>query len=358
MNTLECNPPQADTAADRLRLLIVVTWKEEGEWYLYRQLMTHYRCVEVLQPRRDSGPWPKCAAALAGRLTPALLALRAFSRRKHFDTVCSWCMPVGVCYGLLNRLFGDRGAPRHILRDFHVSVVRTDWRYRLRIALLRWALPGIDAVLCTSRQEEMLYADTFAIAPRRISFFPDVPPSQFLNVQATATVSNYIFAYGNSDRDFDTLLEAVKGLGHDTVILSQQFTPRRAVPAGVRIVSRRVSMREMQEMIQAAAVVVVPLEHYRVAAGQNSMLEAMALGRPVIVTENFATREYASHGHTVLFCPAGDATQMAQLIRQVFEDRNEAEAMAARAHEATAVMLDRQVELFADILRQHGCTHE
>lgn len=351
MNALQHKIPPSNASDGHLRLLLVVTWKEEGEWYLYRQLTARCRCVEVLQPGHDAGRCPKWAAALARRLTPALLAIRAFARRRRFDAVYSWSMPVGTCYGLLNRLFGCSGAPPHILRDFHVSLMRTDWRYRLRIALLRLALPGIDELLCTSREEAALYEKMFALPAGRVSFFPDVPPSQFLTVQTAAPVSDYIFACGNSDRDFDTLLAAVEGLGYDTVILSQHFTPQRPLAKGVQILAHTISMQAMQELIQQAAVVVVPLEHYRVAAGQNSLLEAMALGRPVIVTENFATREYAVHGDTALLCPAGDVARMAQLLRQVFEDRDAAEAMAARARKATEEMLDRQVELFIDSVR-------
>jgi hypothetical protein len=357
MDTLEGKLPSVDTATERLRIALVVTWKEEGEWYLYRQLITRCRCVEVLQPGRGAGHYPKWAAVLAGRLAPALLALRAFARRRNFDAVCSWSLPVGVCYGLLNGLLGGRVAPRHILRDFHINMVRNDWQYRLRIAVLRLALPGIDELLCTSREEASLYEKMFNLAPGRVKFFPDVPPSQFLTVRTVAPVSDYIFACGNSDRDFGTLLAAVEGLGYDTVILSQQFTPLRPLPVGVRILAHRISMQAMQELIQQAAVVVVPLEHYRVAAGQNSLLEAMALGRPVIVTENFATREYAVHGDTALLCPAGDTARMAQLLRQVFEDRDAAEAMAARARKATEEMLDRQVELFIDSVR-HICAEQ
>lgn len=340
MDTMKHNHPET---IGRLRLLLVVTWEEKGEWYLYQRLKECCRSVEVVHPHQSRD-----------RLTPVLLALRAFARRGNVDAVCSWSLPVGVCYGLLNRLLRSRKAPRHILRDFHLNLMRADWRYRLRLAFLRLALPGIDVLLCTSREEAALYQKMFALAPGRVSFFPDAPPSQFLTVKSVGPVSDYVFAYGNSDRDFDTLLAAAEGLDHDTVILSQQYKPVRSLSAGVRILSHRISLQAMQELIQQAAVVVVPLEHYRVAAGQNSLLEAMALGRPVIVTENFATREYAEHGRTALLCPPGDAARMAELLRQVFEDRQAAETMAARAREAAAEMLDRQVELFIDSIR-HAC---
>jgi glycosyltransferase involved in cell wall biosynthesis len=333
-----------------LRLLLTVTWQEQGEWYLYRRLKERCQNVRVIHARGGAGP----GSRLMARLTPVLLALKAFAGRGNVDVVCSWSMPVGVCYGLLNRLLQRRTAPRHILRDLHINMVRTDWRYRLRLAVLRYALPGIDTLLCTSREEESLYARMLGIEPERIAFFPETAPSQFIFAQNAAMPSDYVFACGNSDRDFDTLLAAVDGLGHATIILSQQYRPRRALPAGVQILSHRVSVQKMQGLIQGAAVVVVPLEHTRVAAGQNSLLEAMALGRPVIVTDNFATREYVVHGQTALLCPAGNAAHMSAHLRRIFEDREAAEAMGTRARAAAASMLDEQVRLFFDILHRYG----
>jgi hypothetical protein len=352
------NKPSMNSAADsfegctRLKLLLLVTWKEEGEWYLYRQLKARLQSVEVLQPFFFSKAWPGFMAMLAAFFAPVYITLLAFARRTRFDAVFSWSMRMGVCYGILNRLFGSSVSARHILRDFHINPLRTDWRYRLRLALLRFALPGIDAILCTSRQEERQYAEQLAISPDRSCFFPDVPPSQFLKVHAARSVSDYIFACGNSDRDFKTLIGAVKVHEHPTVILSQQFRPREPLPATVRLISHRVSAQELQDLILGARAVVVPLEHFQVAAGQNSMLEAMALGRPVIVSENVATLEYARHGDTAFFFPAGDAARLAQLVQQVFADPDMAEAMGRGAHESVRRLLDEQVRMFLDIARR------
>ena len=61
MDTLKGKLPMTDTLTERLRLLLVVTWKEEGEWYLYRRLTARCRCVEILQPARGTGHYPKCS---------------------------------------------------------------------------------------------------------------------------------------------------------------------------------------------------------------------------------------------------------------------------------------------------------
>ena len=344
--------PDSRAGCARLKLLLLVTWKEEGQWYLYRQLKKRLQRIEVLQPFFFSKAWPRCIGKLAVHLAPVYMSLSALVRRKRYDAVFSWSMRMGVCYGVLNRLFGGSAHPVHILRDFHVNMVRTDWRYRLRLAVLRFALPGIDAILCTSRREERLYTEKFAIAPGRICFFPDVPPSQFLHARSEPAVADYIFAYGNSDRDFDTFIEAVRVLGLHAIILSQKFLPQKPLPANVVLIDRAVSVEQLQDLLSAARAVVVPLGHFDVAAGQNSMLEAMALGRPVIVSENFATLEYARHGDTALFFPAGDAVCLAQLVQQVFADPETAETMGGKAQASVRRLLDEQVRMLLDIARR------
>jgi len=335
-----------------LSLLIMITWKEEGEWYLYRALAERCRAVEILQPFRPRGVWARFLGRVSAGLASLCLPLRAVARRKRFDFVLSWSMRMGVWYGILNRVCGREGAPPHILRDFHVNLVRRDWRYRLRLRLLRFALPGIDGVLCTSREEARLYAELFGIPPGRICFFPDVPPSQFLAMPPAEAVSDYVFAYGNSDRDFETLIEAVRVLPLEVVILSQQFAPSTPLPGNVRLLTETVSVDRLTDLIRSARLVVLPLQHHDVAAGQNSMLETMALGRPLIVASNLATREYAQDGVSALYFPPGDALALRSVLQDAGARAAAMEAMGKRAHDGVKALLDDQVALLCDILER------
>lgn len=65
----------------------------------------------------------------------------------------------------------------------------------------------------------------------------------------------------------------------------------------------------------------------------NSILEAMALGVPVIATNTGGNQELAQNGHTGLLVPADDVTVLSQAIAGVLEAPDEAAAMAQRARE-------------------------
>ncbi|MFP5213652.1 MAG: glycosyltransferase family 4 protein [Acidobacteriota bacterium] len=334
-----------------MRLAILVTWKEEGRWQLYRFLAERVRQVRVFQPYLCGGIGGRMLNGLSARLCAFYLPLSAFRGRKRFDVVLSWSTRMGVVYGLLNRFSGvGSSAPKHIVRDFHINLVRKDWKYRLRLALLRLAVPGIDLFLCTSTEEEAIYCELLGVKPERMVFFPDAPPTNFLRSEAKRSPGDYLFAYGNSDRDFDTLVEAVRPLGLKCRILSQAYRPKGALPPNVELIAHRVTEEELIGLIASSRLVVLPLKDYLVAAGQNTMLETMALRCPLVVSANPATREYGREGETALFCEPGDVEGLGRCIGQMLEDPGRAEAMGARGREAVSGLIERQIDMLWDIL--------
>ncbi|MDQ7830687.1 MAG: glycosyltransferase [Desulfovibrionaceae bacterium] len=101
---------------------------------------------------------------------------------------------------------------------------------------------------------------------------------------------------------------------------------------------------------QAAAVVVVPTRDRRLAAGQNGLLESMALGRPVVAAANVAVLEYAGHGEEALFYEPGDREGLLQAVRAVLDDPDEAREMGRRARERCRRMLAEQPFRFLALL--------
>lgn len=337
-----------------LRVMILITWKEEGEWDLYKALEDRVRRLEVLQPFLLRWPprifWKKMTTKLCDLYIPLL----ALFKRKDFDVVFSWSMRMGICYGIVNRCFRHRASPRHVFRDFHINLTRKDRMYRLKMVLLRLALPGIDYFLCTSREEEKIYSHMFHIPHNKIRFYPDSPPKHLLESHPVSR-RDYIFSYGNSDRDFDTLVEASRHLKERVIILSQRYAPQNSLPDTVQLITNKIPEGDLIELITSSRLVVLSLTDYAVSAGQNSMVETMALGRPLVVTANMATMEYATHGETALFFKGKDPLELERHIRFLWENPEEAERMGQRAREAARYHAERGVALFFQILENLFC---
>lgn len=332
-----------------LRLTLLLSWKEEGSWYLLRRLRQAGLAVTVRSPWMPA--WSRPLARLMAWASRFSLPAGVLLCPGQAQVVASWSLPCAAVLGLLRRLTAFLGPqPLHLARDFHIDPSRAGQPiYALKLRLLGWALEGIDLVLTTSRAEAAQYAALFGRPAGQFRFFPDEPASELFDL-APQPCAGHVFAYGNSDRDFDTVLRAAAGLDARFLVLSQTYAPRVPIPANVTLLRRFVSRRELIRLVATAACCVVPLRDDRVAAGQNALFEAMALARPLIVARNVAVEEYVVHGDTGRLYRPGDAAELAAQIRYCLDHPDLAEVMARRGRQAAREWLDRGPDLLLDIL--------
>lgn len=333
----------------RLKLVFLANWKEEGDWSFLHELGGKVQRIDVLQPFSFKHPASSRLTHISKYLSEFYVPLLAAIQRKRFDVVVSWQMRLGVCYGILKRIVHSQNPPVHIIQDFHIDLTQTRWFYRFQLALLKWAIPGIDYFFCTSTEEEALYSRMFHIPRSRIVFLPLVESSSNFE-EPSHPIKDYIFSFGKSDRDFETLIRAVTALKLKTYILSRTYKPKVPVPENVCIIRDYVSDREMVQWISSSRMVVLPLQDYRISAGQISMLEVMALARPLIITENMATKEYAVHRHSALFFEAGNDQELAGHIEYLWNNMETAERIGKQARQTALKLNDNRMTVFANLL--------
>jgi len=337
----------------RLKILILVNWKEEGKWFFLRSLQNRVARASVLQPLSFPRAINGKLTYLSNYLSEFYVPILALIQRNPFDIIVSWQMRIGICYGIVKRLCHPHKPPLHIIQDFHIDLTQTHRLYRLQIALLKLAIPGIDYFCCTSTEEEAIYHRMFNIPRSRISFLPLAQsPDDF--EESSYPEQDYIFSYGRSDRDFDTLIRSVSVLKLKTYILSQKYKPRVPVPENVCLIRDYVSSKEMAKWIASSRIVVLPLKDYRVSAGQISMLEVMSLGKPLIITSNMATREYAIHQQTALFFEAGNDKELIDHIGNLWNNHDIAKQMGHQARLANRALNDKLMTVFSGLLER--CT--
>lgn len=318
---------------------------------MLRVLRDKYQQVKVARPIPDKYLPSRHLRRLSAYLADFYVPVLAIFQKNSYNIVISWQMRLGICYGILKRLFHVGRPPIHVIQDFHINLTRNDRPYRLKTALMRLAIPGIDYFFCTSREEEGIYSRMFGIEPSRIVFLPLTEAPQGFS-ENNYPPGDYIFSYGKSDRDFDTLLRAVAPLDKKTYILCPNYRPKEAMPENVVIISNHLPQGELDRWIGSSRLVVIPLVDYRIAAGQISMLEVMARGRPLIITENMATKEYGRHGETALFFKAGDSQGLAEHICYLWNNRDAAEFMARKAREEARHFYDRHLNVFNETLKR------
>ncbi|WP_118181638.1 glycosyltransferase [Paraburkholderia phosphatilytica] len=153
-----------------------------------------------------------------------------------------------------------------------------------------------------------------------------------------------VAAIGNDrDRDWDTF---VKAFGHDARY-DVRLATRRRIPASLHAPNVRIAsapgLAKQRELYDWADVIVVPLRPNAHASGITVMLEAAAVGKPMIVTRVGAVDDYFDD-HAVSYVPPFDPAAL----------RDAASRLAVRPEAALAQACEAVGQLIArDLTTQH-----
>jgi Glycosyl transferases group 1 len=170
------------------------------------------------------------------------------------------------------------------------------------------------AVLSTKEVET--FPKVWGVDPSRVVFQPF--PNTLHEYRGMETRDDgYIFAGGNSVRNFGLLESALVGTNIPTRIATK-WQPVLNLP---NLKVGPTSHDDYMTLLANSHAVVVPLRQSVRSAGQQSYLNAMGLGKPVIVTEAPGVRDYVIDGVTgVIVKPTVEALRAAVL--HVMDPRN------------------------------------
>jgi glycosyltransferase involved in cell wall biosynthesis len=341
-----------------LRILILANWRDDGRWELAKQLAVGAGKLDLLQPAllESNAWWARRVNRLSAWLAEFVIPVRALFRRRDYDVIVSWTSRLGVTYGILSRLLPAKRPAAHFAVDFHIDLRRSDLVYQIKLVLLRYAAPAMDICFCTSTLEEGVYAQMFGLPRRRFRFLPMDYPDCFSYPECPK--KDYVFAYGNSARDFSVLIEAARNVSLPVIILSQSFRPDAQLPTNVTLINQPVPESALFEYITRARAVVLPLLHFDFSVGQRALMEVMSLGCPCIVTRNMATIEYGKDEESVLFFDAGDGAGLTARLQSLIADAALAKRLGRAARAQALQYADRNVQVFLETLAEVAATRE
>ena len=203
-----------------------------------------------------------------------------------------------------------------------------------------------------------------------------------------------IVAVGSEYRDYDVLLRAVEGEPVRLLVAAgshwARFQPRAgALPDNVEFLTEPLPFAELRELYQRAAAVVVPLQEMPNQAGVTTILEAMSMGLPVVVTategqlecirgplvssdgglDRGATADRGavrfgvevvgaepSNEDSGLYVPPGDAAALRAAIAMLIEDPDLARSLgeAGRATAVAHFTVEQYVQRVGSLLGHDG----
>jgi glycosyltransferase involved in cell wall biosynthesis len=103
------------------------------------------------------------------------------------------------------------------------------------------------------------------------------------------------------------------------------------IPAEMGRWRRSVTHPELRDLYRRARVVAMCTRPNNHASGITAILEAMAMGKPVVATHTPGLEDYITHGETGVLVPNGDADAMARALVELLEDSDRCRELGTEA---------------------------
>ncbi len=307
----------------------------------------HTTCVGPSRP-------PEWLLRLLGRrwadnVSGMTAALRLFLRRHHCRGIVTDGGASGLLFAWLQALC-PWGRKPHVMIDCNWYRPSSRLRAFLKGLRLRLAAHTVRRFVVWASHEVEDYARAFGLPPEKLTYIPfHITLGDY---QYEERDDGYLFAGGNYDRDYRTLVEAVRGLNLPTWIATTRPQQLDGVqlPANVRI--EGTTHAGFRQAMAAARVVVVPMQKGLLhSGGQQTCLNAMYMGKPTIAIGRRWATDFITDGWNGLIVDYEDVAALRTAIRWVLEQPEQARQMGerARAH-AAAFTTERCMRAVYDLV--------
>jgi len=244
-------------------------------------------------------------------------ALNMLKYRKVKTIVCINPI-VGIFYAALIRILGIHQTLT--IAGFLFEPKKSHLYYNLRKEFVKFCYKKVDKIILYGESEKLLYSEIFKRLAEKFVFVQYGKDYNYTNIKTFEYPYSYISSGGRSNRDYQILCKAMKKMEkvpqYDCLVATR---PECVTPAmincGVKFVYG-ITLNQFGSFIKGSKLFVLPLKNTTISAGHMSMMEAMSIRIPVIVTDIPAVRDYVNED-CVFFHRADDADDLRIKIEYV-----------------------------------------
>jgi glycosyltransferase involved in cell wall biosynthesis len=217
----------------------------------------------------------------------------------------------------------------------------------------RWQLRRIGQVLehihvvTISKSEQAHLAKFFP--ERAIDYIPFGVDTRFWqSTEGSNICGDYVLAIGNdANRDWETLVAAWDGTMPPLKIVTN--LPAPPAPPNVEVIrgdwrKQILSDQEILKLYQQALCVVIPLRNTIQPAGQSVCLQAMACGRPVVMSDiaGLWDRDLLRDNRHWKLVPPGEPKTLKRTVKELVANPDDATQLGASARQQVRSHLNTQ----------------
>ncbi len=273
-------------------------------------------------------------------------AYRLFRRRKHYDAVVlGGYAREDMFYLLMQRLSPFLRRP--VVRNECLWNKARPTIHQFKKILFQFLDPVVSRYIVYARSEIDAFPEVFGLPREKFQFIP------YHNTLGSNNFSvcrgEYLFSGGNSNRDYSQLAQAVDGLNLRVVIACSdtRLLQNIAFPDNVELVN--VHRDEFRRLMAESGINVVALRKGLLrSAGHQTFLNAMTMGKAVIVTDPKSARDYIEDEVDGMLVPPGDPVALRAAILRLMKDPDFALKLGQAAMKK-AIKWDTETHLSATV---------
>jgi glycosyltransferase involved in cell wall biosynthesis len=263
------------------------------------------------------------------------LAQEIHSRRDDYDAIVTWGERLSLALTIVQRF--ARSRKPHIAMMYQFAKPNTQIPLRLFGG-------SLHAVITWTSVQRRYLIESLGFPAERVYLVRHFVDQLFYSPRAAE--EDTICSVGAEMRDYPTLIEAMRGTGlrchiaadhvripHRIRLVKDRHVPvdRLSVPVDARVTMGRKTLPELRDLYARSRFVVVPLLPSESDNGVTVILEAMAMGKPVICSRTQGQVDVIQDGVTGIYVPVGDPVALREAMLSLWNNPQSAQAMGARA---------------------------
>lgn len=230
--------------------------------------------------------------------------------------------------------------------------IAPDEEWRTRKIIQNIVIPRVDHLfLLSSNQQE--YVERRWGAASKTSVVWQHVDTDFFRPTGVHSDSGPVLAIGDDHgRDWETFIKAVADLDIDVIAKTRKNLD---LPPCMRCrfqqIRERLSFMELRDLYARCRLVVIPLKSTLNVSGVGSLLEAMAMGKAIVISDNPPIRDYLVPNESCSVVPIDDADAMRLGIEHLLGSTQQLQAHGDAARARAVSLYSKPV--FAQRLAEH-----
>jgi len=249
-------------------------------------------------------------------------AIILLCRFKKYETLIFINPIVGFFYSGLSRIFSNK--KQISIGGFLFENKSSRFYLILRKILVNFCYKYVNNLFVYGEKEVDYYDLLFPHLCGKFKYVKYGKDFIYKDKKAFSHKESYIASGGRSNRKFETLAEAMtiikeKNIGVDCMVATRPECISLEIENSPLKIIYGITLNQFGSFVEGALAFILPLKNISLSAGHMAMMEAMFCGRPIIVTDIPAIRDYVSE-QEVFFYKPDDAVDLADKIEFVLEN--------------------------------------